>query len=182
MTSPFPSGSSAGTTRVGQGAFRYEVQLGWEQLPAGWSFVEVVGVVTDSAGNALVFNRGPHPLIVFDRHGRFLRSWGEGTFVRPHGIFIGPDDAVYCVDDTDHTVRKFTPEGRLLMTLGASGKFSDTGARSLDYRTIVRSAEPFNFPTDLALSPGGEMYVSDGYGNARVHRFAADGRLIGSWG
>ena len=64
-----------------------------------------------AAGNVFVFNRGEHPVIVFDRQGRFLRSWGEGLFVRPHGITIGPDDAVYCVDDSDHTVRKFTPDG-----------------------------------------------------------------------
>jgi DNA-binding beta-propeller fold protein YncE len=144
--------------------------------------VEVAGVATDSAGNAYVFNRGEHPLIVFDASGRFLRSWGEGMLVRPHGITIGPDDMLYCVDDTDHTVRKFTPEGRLLLTLGTSGVASRTGATTVDYRTIRQAAVPFNFPTNLALSPSGEMYVSDGYGNARIHRFAPHGELLDSWG
>ncbi len=178
---PFTSAAAA-NVRVGQGAFRYQAKIGWEQLPAGWSFVEIAGVASDSAGNALVFNRGEHPLIVFDRDGRFVRSWGEGAFVRPHGIFIGPDDAVYCVDDMGHAVYKFTPEGRLLLTLGTRGKASDTGARGFDYRTIVRVAGPFNCPTNLALASNGEMYVSDGYGNARIHRFSVDGRWLASWG
>ncbi len=181
MPPALPSTSNR-LTFVGQGAFRYQVQSDWAQLPPGWSFVEAVGVATDSSGTVFVFNRGEHPLIVFDRDGRFVRSWGEGLFVRPHGIHIGPDDSIFCVDDFDHTVRKFTPEGRLLLTLGTHGKSSDTGARTVDYRTILRSAGPFNFPTNLALAPGGEMYVADGYGNARVHLFSADGQWISSWG
>jgi DNA-binding beta-propeller fold protein YncE len=120
--------------------------------------------------------------VVFDRDGRFLSSWGEGQFQRAHGIFIGPDGAVYCTDDLDHTVRKFTPEGRLLLTLGDSGRPSDTGILGNDYRTIRRAGPPFNRPTNLALAPDGSMYVTDGYGNARVHCFAADGQLLFSWG
>jgi DNA-binding beta-propeller fold protein YncE len=169
-------------TIVGQNGFQYRVHVGWEQLPAGWTFVEVAGVATDAAGNVFVFNRGEHPMIVFDRAGRFLRSWGEGVFVRPHGLTIGPDDAVYCVDDSGHTVRKFTPEGQLLLTLGTPGQRSDTGATTIDYRTILRAGGPFNLPTNLALSPSGEMFVADGYGNARVHRFSPEGELISSWG
>src|SRR2546423_2599219 len=112
---------------VGQGPFRYQALARWERLPPGWSFVEVAGVATDSRDRVYVFNRGEHPVIVFDRDGAFLTSWGEGLFTRAHGIFIGPDDAVYCTDDLDHTVRKFTPEGKLLLTLGTSGCPSDTG-------------------------------------------------------
>jgi DNA-binding beta-propeller fold protein YncE len=101
---------------------------------------------------------------------------------RAHGIHIGPDDSVYLTDDLDHTVRKFTPEGKLLLTLGTSGKPSDTGIDGLDYRTIRRAGPPFHRPTNVALSAGGEIYVTDGYGNARVHMFAPDGRLLLSWG
>jgi DNA-binding beta-propeller fold protein YncE len=139
-------------------------------------------VATDSTGNVLVFNRGEHPIVVFDRRGHFLRSWGEGEFVRPHGLTIGPDDAVYCVDDMGHAVHKFTLDGRRLLTLGTPGRAADTGAEGFDYRTIQRAAGPFNCPTNLALAESGEMYVADGYGNARVHHFAPDGRLIRSWG
>src|SRR5262249_55739534 len=144
---PSQSASNKEAAIIGQGAFRYQARPDWAQLPAGWSFVEVVGVATDSADRVYVFNRGQHPLVVFDRDGRFLRSWGEGQFVRPHGITIGPDDAIYCVDDVGHAVYKFTAEGQMLAKLG-SGQPSDTGARGFDYRTIARAAGPFNCPTN----------------------------------
>lgn len=160
----------------------YQALDRWANLPPGWSWTEVAAVACDSADRVYVFNRGEHPVMVFDREGTFLRAWGEGLFARPHGIFIGPDDAVYCTDDLGHTVRKFTPEGRWLLTLVASGQPSDTGATGMDYRTIRAAGPPFHYPTNLALSPEGEMYVTDGYGNARVHKFAPDGTLLFSWG
>src|SRR5882724_2923084 len=142
---------------VGSGSFRYQPLPQWEQLPSGWSFVEVAGVATDSRDRVYVFNRGEHPVIVFDRDGQFVTAWGEGLIARAHGIHIGPDDAVYLTDDLDHTVRKFTPEGKLLMTLGTSGQPSDTGATSMDYRTIRRAAPPFHYPTNVALSSDGDI-------------------------
>ena len=167
---------------VGEPLFRYEAHDHWAQLPPGWSFNEVVGVATDSRDRVFVFNRGEHPVIVFDREGKFLRSWGEGSIVRAHGIHIGPDDAVYLSDDLDHTVCKFTANGKLVQMLGTHGRASDTGCKNSDYRTIQRVAGPFNQPTNLALSPDGSMYITDGYGNARVHKFSPDGGLILSWG
>jgi DNA-binding beta-propeller fold protein YncE len=162
--------------------FGYQADDQWAALPSGWSWPEVAGVAVDSQDRVFVFNRGEHPVIVFDRTGRFLTSWGEGAFVRPHGITIDPDDAVYCTDDLGHAVRKYTPEGRLLLTLGTPGKPSDTGATSIDYRTIRYAGPPFHYPTNVALAANGDLYVSDGYGNARVHRFSPDGRLLDSWG
>ena len=162
--------------------FGFQANDRWAQAPAGWDWVEVAGVAADKQDRVYVFSRSNHPVMVFDRSGAFLSSWGEGLFTRPHGIFIGPDDAVYCTDDCGHTVRKFTPNGRLLLTLGVSGKPSDTGATSMDFRTIFRAGPPFHYPTNLALSASGEMYVADGYGNARVHKFSPDGRLLFSWG
>src|SRR6187401_2010151 len=106
-----------GTMIVGEGAYRYEVVEGWEQLPSGWSHGDVAGVATDAQDRVYVFNRSEHPLIVYDRDGRFLTSWGEGVFTRPHGITIH-QDTVYCADDTDHTVRAFTLDGKLQFTLG----------------------------------------------------------------
>ncbi len=167
---------------VGSGGFCYEVITPWAQLPTGWSFVEVVGVATDSNDRVYVFNRGEHPVIVFGPDGEFLTSWGDGLFTRAHGIYIGPDDTVYCTDDLSHTVRKFSSVGRLLLTLGTRGVSSATGVVNNDYRTISQAGPPFNLPTNLALSPDGEMYVTDGYGNARVHKFSPDGRLLLSWG
>ena len=71
---------------VGRGQFTFAPVPLWEQLPAGWKFVEAVGVATDSRDRVFVFNRGEHPVIVFDCDGKFLQAWGEGQFVRPHGI------------------------------------------------------------------------------------------------
>ena len=70
----------------------YEVLEGWEKLPEGWSFVEVAGVGVDSQDRVYVFNRGEHPVIVFDKEGQFLTAWGEGVFTNPHGIFIDCND------------------------------------------------------------------------------------------
>lgn len=167
---------------VGTGDFRYRPVPDWPTLPAGWSFEEVVGMATDARDEVYVFNRGEHPVIVFDAAGHFVRAWGEGQFQRPHGITIAPDGAVFLTDDHDHSVRKFSPDGDLLMTLGARGVPSDTGIQGLDYRTILRPAGPFNLPTNLAIAADGGLYVTDGYGNCRVHRFSAEGELQFSWG
>jgi len=168
--------------RVGSGDFIYEVIHDWGQLPAGWSFGSVPNGACDSQGRVYVFSRSEHPVIIFDSEGHFLGSWGEGVFSRPHGILITPDDMVYCTDDKDHTVRKCTIDGKVLMTLGTKDQPTDTGYDGKDWRTIERSGPPFNRPTNLALSPEGEMFVSDGYGNARVHKFSPEGKLLFSWG
>jgi len=168
--------------RVGQGSFRYRVEESWARFPGDGPSGEAVAVACDSRDRVYVFLRGPHPVQVFEPDGTPVTTWGEGLFVRPHGLFIGPDNTVYCTDDFDHTVRAFSPEGQLRWTLGTSGRPSDTGATSTDYRTIKRAGPPFHYPTNLALGPTGDLYITDGYGNARVHRFAADGRLLQSWG
>jgi DNA-binding beta-propeller fold protein YncE len=173
-----PAGASTGDCRD----FGYQADDRWAKLPPGWGWQEVAGVAADSQDRVYVFSRGEHPVMVFAPDGALLGSWGEGLFARPHGITIGPDDAVWCTDDCDHTVRKFTSGGTLLLTLGESGRASDTGATSMDYRTIIRAGPPFHYPTNLAVAPGGELYVSDGYGNARVHKFSPEGRLLLSWG
>jgi DNA-binding beta-propeller fold protein YncE len=121
--------------------------------------------------------------MIYDRSGKFLRSWGEGEFTyRTHGITIGPDDMVYCTDDGNHTIRKFTPSGKLLLTLGTMNTPSDTGYDGKSTATVSRAGGPFNRPTNLAIGPRGDLYVSDGYGNCRVHRFSPGGELRQSWG
>ena len=159
-------------TALGTEEYTYEVAEGWGKLPEGWSYKEVAAVGVDSQDRVYVFNRGDHPMIVFDREGNFVRSWGEGVFSRAHGITFGPDDSVYCTDDADHTVRKCTTDGKVILTLGISGKPEP-----------FHSGHPFNRCTHVALSPiTSEIYVSDGYGNARVHKFSSDGKLLFSWG
>jgi DNA-binding beta-propeller fold protein YncE len=171
----------------GNGDHRYELIEEWAKLPGGWAFLDVGGLAVDSADRIYVFNRSPHPLMVFDRNGNLVSSWGEGVFNRPHGIRIADDGSIFCTDDGSHVVRKFAPEGKLLMTLGTKDKPSDTGyvenadlLVSLD--TIKRGGPPFNRPTGVAFSSSGDIYVTDGYGNARVHRFTSLGHLVSSWG
>lgn len=159
----------------------YEVRQGWEQLPDGWTFVEVAGVATDSADNVYVFNRGDHPMIVFDRDGQMLRAWGEGVFTNAHGLFIDDADLVYCADNGDHTVRTFTVDGTLVRTLGTPGRASDTGFEAWS-RPVQYGGEPFNMVTNAAVGPSGDLYVSDGYGNARIHVFSPRGEHRFSWG
>ena len=110
---------------LGSGEFRYEVTEGWGKLPGDWTFHEVAAVAVDGKDQVYCFTRGKHPVIVFDRDGNFLRSWGDGVFKRAHGATIGPDDTVFLTDDGDHTVRKCTPAGKVLLTLGVPGKPSE---------------------------------------------------------
>ena len=91
---------------VGSGDYTYRLVPDWAKLPPGWVFRDVAAVATDKQDRVYVFNRGEHPMIVFDRDGNMLNSWGEGVFHRAHGLHIGPDETLYCTDDGDHTVRK----------------------------------------------------------------------------
>jgi len=147
----------------------YEVVEGWGRLPDGWTFTQVAGVAVDSRDRVYVLCRGEHPIIVFGADGEFVESWGEGVFGRAHGAYIDGEDNFYCVDDGDHTVRKFSKDGELVFTLGTEDRPAEPG-------------EPFNRPTDVALAPNGDLYISDGYGNSRVHRYSREGELIQSWG
>ena len=107
---------------LGQGEFKYKVVEDWAILPENWSFMDVAGVAVNSKDEVHVFNRGRHPMIIFDIDGNYLRSWGENLFSRPHGIHIGPDDYIYCTDDGDHTVKKIAPDGKLIFKIGVPGK------------------------------------------------------------
>jgi hypothetical protein len=156
---------------LGDGDYRYRVAEDWAKLPDGWEFRDVAGVAVDSKDQVYVFNRSEHPMMVFDREGNFLRAWGEGIFNRAHGLHVGPDDALYCTDDGDHTVRKCTTEGKVLLEIGIPGKPAP-----------YISGEPFHRCTHTALSPDNHIFVSDGYGNARVHKYTPDGKLVMSWG
>ncbi|MFC1799043.1 peptidyl-alpha-hydroxyglycine alpha-amidating lyase family protein [Thermodesulfobacteriota bacterium] len=165
-------------------ALRYEVIEGWEQLPTGYRHLDVDGVAVDANDRVYLLTRSDARVLVYESDGTFVRSWGEDIFTpRTHGISIGKDGSVFTTDDGDHTVRKFTPEGEQLMVLGTSGKPSDTGYKKEEgLSSIIRSGPPFNRPTGVAEAENGDLYVCDGYGNARVHRFSADGKILQSWG
>ncbi len=148
----------------------YRVIEGWPELPPGYALGVVSDMAVDSRDRAYVIDREPNNrVLVFEPDGRFVAMWGDDLLVTPHGIMIGPDDRVYVTDRGADTVWVCTTEGALLQTFGTPGRVGEPGA-------------PFNNPTNAALAPWGDLYVSDGYGQSRVHRFAPDGTHITSWG
>lgn len=155
--------------RVGTGEYQYEVIADWAKLPAGWSFGWIPSVAVDSRDRVYVYSRSEHPMVVFDRDGAFLTSWGEDILKDAHGIYIDAGDNIYCTERETHCVHKFDSDGQLQWTLGTPGVPRPPGL-------------PFNKPTDLAIAPDGCFFVSDGYGNFKVHKFSPDGEFLFSWG
>jgi len=167
-------------TQVGTGKHTYELVQDFPKLPAGNSFGMVSSVATDSQDRLYVFQRKDPPVMVFDRRGNYLRSWGIGAITHPHCITI-VNDIVYITDRDDSVAVIFTLEGKPLQVIGKRGVHSDTGCeRPGDL--VPRAAGPFNYPTEMAPGPSGDLYVTDGYRNCRVHRFTRDGQLMNSWG
>jgi hypothetical protein len=156
---------------VGQGKYTYEVDKAWGRREGGVAAFGVSqGVSGDSRDRVYVFVRSPRAeMLVFDRDGRLLSSWGHGQFQHPHGVWISPKDEVFLTDREAHVVSKWTLDGKLLRTWGTPGTPGAPGA-------------PFNQPTKAVETPDGELYVSDGYGQFRVHRFDKQGKLVRSWG
>jgi len=175
------------STIVGSGKFTYEVHEDWAQIPQGWS-VPAAAVTVDSEDRVYCFNRSAeHPVIVFDRDGKFLHTWGAGLFSFPHTIRADEHDNLWLVDREHGQLFQFTATGTLLRTIGVKGFRSDTGIEgnvpnSSAYRHVKYGGPPFNLPTDVAVAPSGELFVTDGYGNARLHKFAANGTHLASWG
>jgi DNA-binding beta-propeller fold protein YncE len=168
--------------------------------PAPWNFGQVAAVATDAQGRILVLHRGAHPIMAFEPDGRFVRSWGEGLFsegkvsgIAPeqrapgrsgysatygaagchncgaHSVRVDPQGQIWVVDAGGHVVYKLDQEGRIQMQLGTKG-------------TAGAGRDTFNLPTDVAFAPNGDLYVSDGYGNARVVKFSPDGKYLLEWG
>ena len=167
-------------TTVGTGKYTYTLVQDWAKLPAGQSFGTVSAVATDSQDRVYVFQRAEPPVVVFDRDGSFLSSWGNGNFVSPHGLFIA-DDIIYLTDREGSVAMKYTLDGKPLQIIGTHGVYSDTGTEETG-TVVPRSAGPFNYLTEMVPAPSGDLYISDGYRSARVHRFSAAGELISSWG
>jgi peptidylamidoglycolate lyase len=172
------------TARAQTASTTYEVVHGWPILPEGHRLGQAVGVGVDSRGRVFVFHRAgrqwtdPFPIdciaaptvVVFDgASGDPLAQWGAGSFVMPHGLTVDGDDNVWVTDVALHQVFKLTGTGQRLLTLGVA-------------RTPGDDATHFALPTDVAVLPDGGVYVSDGYGNARVARFDASGRFLGQFG
>ena len=152
---------------------------GWERLPADLAHRDVAAVAVDRNDRVYLATRMRSCIFVYEQDGTFVRTWGEGLFSdRLHGLTIHPDGTLFVVDDGGNSVRHFTTEGKELAPIGPVGKTSDTGYDGTNLATVARAAGPYNRPTNIAVAPNGDLYVSDGYGNARVHQVSPDGRLL----
>jgi DNA-binding beta-propeller fold protein YncE len=169
------------TRVVGWGEFRYEVVEGWEQVPAGLEHPDAADIAIGEDDRVYVFNRGPRPVLVYDRDGVYRHGFGDGLFTNAGGMTISPQRTLLCTDDLAHFVMELSFDGQTLRTLGTPGVPSDTGDEG-EYLWAKRSGPPFNCPTGVAYGSNGDLYVTDGYGNARVHCFSPAGELRFSWG
>ncbi len=158
-------------TIYGAGDYRYRVVPHWGRGERGVPTFGLVSMVAcDAQDRVYVFQREPDPVVlVFEPDGTLVGRWGAEAFKHPHGIWIAPDQTIYCTDRDRQTVTQWTLGGELLRTWGTPDQAGAPGA-------------PFNEPTRAIVAPNGDLYVSDGYGQHRVHRFAADGTLLHSWG
>ncbi len=149
----------------------------WAQLPAGIQWGQVIGVQPDAHGNLWVFHRSEPPILEFDASGKFLKSFGAGMFVQPHGLAIDREGNIWTTDQQGKDGKgqqaiKFSPDGKVLMTLGKAG----VGGAGHD---------TFNGPCDVVVASNGDIFVADGHGgdtNARVVKFSKDGKYIKEWG
>src|SRR5688572_12533500 len=116
------------------------------------SWVDTISVAADGKGSILVFRRADPPVVIFDREGKLLRTWGDGLFPDKHSIDVDHEGFVWITDRTDHMVYKFTLDGRPLMTLGKKGVAGGNSSR-----------DTFNRPNDVFVARNGDIFVSDGY-------------------
>lgn len=116
----------------------FTADLGWERTPPELAHRDVAGVSVDAQDRVYLFTRHPDLVMIYERDGTFIKAWGEGIFTMAHGLTVGPDGRVFCVDNMDHSIRVFTPDGELLMTLGTPGEPSDTGYVMKDHIEVHR--------------------------------------------
>jgi peptidylamidoglycolate lyase len=162
---------SSGPSPTHSTSLELEISSDWPALAPGVTTGETSGVGIDSHGHVFVFHRGEGPSILglSAEEGTVIVRFGEGLFENAHGLAIGPDDAIWVTDTRRHQVLRFSHAGVLELALG------ERGVAGTDLRH-------FDQPTDVAVTPEGEIYVSDGYGNNRVVKFAADGTPLLEWG
>ncbi len=155
---------------TGMGDYRYEFHGDWARLPQGHTFQVPSAVAVDSQDRVYVFQRLGPPILQFDRDGYLLNAWPRrrGELEDAHFVYVSPDDHLYLTDRDSHQVMIYTTEGELVKTLGTR------------YQASLQA--PFSHPSDACVAPSGDIYVSDGYGNSSVHRFAADGTYKSSFG
>jgi DNA-binding beta-propeller fold protein YncE len=152
-----------------QGGTNYTIDMDWARLPEGMTWDGPTSwVEADGQGNVIVMVRTAPYFRVFTRDGNFVKAWGEdGLFRSAHSVTFDPRGFLWATDSTNHVVHKFSPDGALLQTLGSAGEAGDNASQTL-----------FNEPNHVAVAPNGDLYVSDGYVNARIVHLAPDGEFI----
>lgn len=138
-------------------------------LPDGATFGGVSGVAVDSKDRIFVLQRSKPHVLVLDKAGKQIASWTHDSFKVPHGLRVAPDDSLWIADMSSHLVQNFSPEGKLLLSMGKKDTPGDGPDR-------------FNRPADVAVGPDGDIYVADGYGNSRVAVFDKTGKFLREWG
>lgn len=159
------------TTReeyVAFGSQIYRVVRPFAAMPPGLEIGILSKCAVDADGLVYISQRADPPVLVFDPDGRFVRAIGAGRAADSHGIHVTRDERILLVDRDAHQLLCYAPDGELVFAWGAADR--------------PRFQAPFSHPTDVVTAPNGDVYVADGYGNTMVHRFAADGTLIRSWG
>ncbi len=136
----------------------------------GWETHFASGVAADGKGIIYVIQRGDKadPILAFDMHGNLLRSWGRGDFTLPHSLRVDPAGNIWAVDAGASLVIEYSPAGKKLLTIDVGQAPDNVGA--------------FRGATDVAFASNGHVFIADGYGNARILEYAADGRRIREWG
>ena len=157
--------------KLGSGNFVYEYVDDWPKVPDDIKLGWVAAVAVDALDNVYVYSRSEIPMVIFDREGNFVDGWRQGVLDNEaaHGLYFDSSGNAWCTEFENHCIRKMTPSGELLMTVGNPGEMGTEG-------------KPFRRPTDVALDSQGFLYVSDGYDNACVHKFTEDGKILKSWG
>ena len=147
----------------------YKVDANWARLPAGTTWNGNTSWITaDGKGQVVVLVRTAPYFRVLNRDGAFVRSFGDdGLFESAHSVTIDPQGFLWVTDSAAHVVQKFSQEGRLLLTLGKKGVAGDNTSR-----------DSFNQPNHVAVAENGDIYVSDGYVNARVVQFSRNGQFM----
>jgi streptogramin lyase len=148
----------------------YEINKAWAQLPADMPWNSTTpSVAADGKGNVHVMVRAAPFIRVFDRNGKFIRTWGEAGFYsnNPHGVMFDRDGNIWTTDAAGHAVYKFDANGKQLMMLGKKGTAGDNTSQDL-----------FNQPNAVFVTANGDIYVSDGYGNSRIVHFDKTGKFI----
>lgn len=204
-----PRRDEAARSLFTSGAFTYELHPDYGTFPERFTFTMYSGGCCDREDNLFLSTRDvEHPIMMLDPEGHYVKDFGQGLFKETHTLCVTPNDTLLCVDVAQHVLREISKDGEWIRDIGTPGVPSDSGfdpdlwrkrqrmgkyvptdvlfdkgwSFFMGLESIQRAAPPFNRPTGVCFAPDGDFFVSDGYGNAAIHRFAPDGTLLRTWG